>query len=742
MTRSALVLAALAGASSASAQEFAVLHAVSDGTHASDVELMLYRPGRLPASSVTMLDVSSSTPDLARLQMYESVMVFTDSSYFDPEALGDVLYDYVEGGGGVVVMGKTFSRAHSIAGRLSSEGYVPFSMDGVDQAGNNMGVIVEQPWAGAYLEAGEGGGLDEVDPGNTRPHPAMYVLWRFYGGHNSYHSTGITVSPEAELFAYWQDDCGEPFVPCQDTGSFGIPLISSVETDVPFGAAYEADSGGRVVAYNFYPVSSQTDEDGWYEVTQGDQIMVSAMLWAAGNRTVPGMDPSNAGPLIDDPAYRDMNCDTQARPDQGFVDLDDPFCNLMWITYGMKRQDDYYAYERWGCDYPIFPGALTDVFDADLDFRSGGQDAIVQLANPDPESSDQPHSQGQLVCDNCPTVYNPDQRDVDWDNLGDTCDICLYLPDSGADSDMDGMPDSCDLNPQAPNGTYDFDWDLVPDDLDTCPFIYNPLQDDSDNDGLGDECDNCPFVENPDQADGDGDGVGDVCDNCIFLPNPDQKDSDADQLGDRCDNCPYAKDDFPYHLEQWEWVQEDGDGDGVGDICDVCLEDVNPLQQDTDFDGIGDDCDNCPTIPNENQRDTDGDSIGDSCDNCVTLPNFRQRDNDNDGIGNICDNAPFHANPEQQDRDEDGIGDVADNCVLVENVDQADLDGDGIGDACDNCASVFNPLQADADANGVGDVCDYQVRGGGKSCSSAGGNPGIWLALLGLLGLRRRSEVK
>ena len=60
--------------------------------------------------------------------------------------------------------------------------------------------------------------------------------------------------------------------------------------------------------------------------------------------------------------------------------------------------------------------------------------------------------------DNCPTVFNPDQKDTDHDGAGDACD---------SDDDNDGVPDSSD---------------------------------------------NCPTVSNPNQADKDGDGIGDACD--------------------------------------------------------------------------------------------------------------------------------------------------------------------------------------------------------------------------------------
>ncbi|MEE2812331.1 MAG: thrombospondin type 3 repeat-containing protein [Candidatus Thermoplasmatota archaeon] len=311
--------------------------------------------------------------------------------------------------------------------------------------------------------------------------------------------------------------------------------------------------------------------------------------------------------------------------------------------------------------------------------------------------------------DNCPSIPNADQSNIDNDNFGDVCD-----------SDMDG--DNKDNGNDNCNGP-EVLWDSTDVNLDM------------DQDGC---------MDATEDTDDDGDGVGDVDDTCTGLSFKQQWSSNSanDHDGDGCHDLEEDSDDDNDGIEDgdddcqrgWHnWtsnVLSDYDDDGCADDGE---------DSDDDNDAVNDAEDNCPTgemgwisdsstdldgdgcIDTSEDTDDDNDGVPDNNDQCSPGPNgwklgwtsIPETDHDGDGCLDYF---------EDSDDDNDGVADdYPDSCKLgmvdwvsdlttdpdgdgCHNDEDSDDDGDGFQDLVDSCpqgeTGWFSTPELDADRDG------------------------------------------
>jgi hypothetical protein len=154
---------------------------------------------------IDTVDVRSSTPSLATLLNYDALLVWSNYAFFDSIALGDVLADYVDLGGGVVL--GTFAwygPSWDLEGRIMTD-YSPFV-----QAGDSWYTTAN---LGVYDSS----------------HPIMQDVTTV----SEYFRDNVTLTTDAVQVAAWDDDV--PFVATKGhvVGITLFPTQSSWTGDVP-----------------------------------------------------------------------------------------------------------------------------------------------------------------------------------------------------------------------------------------------------------------------------------------------------------------------------------------------------------------------------------------------------------------------------------------------------------------------------------------------------------------------------
>jgi hypothetical protein len=186
---------------------------------------------------VLPLAIGSGTPTLVQLQMYDTVIVWTNTTPDDNEALGDVLADYVDAGGGVVVA--VFANSTTTAGR---------DIGGRWRDNPDYEVIVPRSGSASGRAT-----LGEFEP----THPIMKDVGSFDGGTSSFRPMVTDLHPGATVVARWSD---------------GRVLVA-------------VGANPKRVDLGFYPHPSTVSTSFWEITTDGDKLLGNALVFAGSDQT-------------------------------------------------------------------------------------------------------------------------------------------------------------------------------------------------------------------------------------------------------------------------------------------------------------------------------------------------------------------------------------------------------------------------------------------------------------------------
>jgi hypothetical protein len=248
-------LAALAGlCSGAWGQGPDVALIVADSTaNANDAQAKLMGTGLF--SSVTVRLSTATTPTLTELQQYDAVLTWSNLSFSSGSALGDVLADYVDAGGGVVnavFVVSTTTANRFLAGRWDSSYQI------IVQGGGSTTTT---------------GGEQSLGTISMPGHPILDGVSTFSGGPPSWRPTSTALTAHGQLVAQWTD---------------GKTLIAVSSTQ-----ARRADLG-------FVPYSNTVSTAGWNATTDGARLMANALLFVSRplNACYANCDGSTTAPVL------------------------------------------------------------------------------------------------------------------------------------------------------------------------------------------------------------------------------------------------------------------------------------------------------------------------------------------------------------------------------------------------------------------------------------------------------------
>jgi outer membrane protein OmpA-like peptidoglycan-associated protein len=208
-------------------------------------------------------------------------------------------------------------------------------------------------------------------------------------------------------------------------------------------------------------------------------------------------------------------------------------------------------------------GALSSTYDLDS-YRSGPDDIWDAYLNA---------SLGlTFTGENC-------KVDKDMDGLGKCDEQMIGTDPLNADSDGDGLNDGDEyLTYKTDPLNADTDGDGLGDGDEVLKYKTNPLVVDTDGDGLSDGDEVMKYKTDPLKVDTDGDGLSDGDEVMKYKTDPTKADTDKDGLTDGDEVMKYKTDP----------LKADSDGDGLSDSEEVLKYKTNPLNKDTDAGTVDD----------------------------------------------------------------------------------------------------------------------------------------------------------
>jgi len=188
---------------------------------------------RCPVASVDAVNPNVDQISLVLCEQYDGILVFSSSAFSQPDELGDILADYVDGGGGVVIGAIAGdSDSHGISGRFERDDYMALKRG--ERSHDSRHVLGKR-----------------ILP----DHPILENIQSFDGGPQSWRVKSV-IGNNSKLIAEWED---------------GVPLVA----EKPIRERYCS------VSLNLWPPSRNISKDGWETYTDGDKFLVNSLLYVA-----------------------------------------------------------------------------------------------------------------------------------------------------------------------------------------------------------------------------------------------------------------------------------------------------------------------------------------------------------------------------------------------------------------------------------------------------------------------------